>query len=128
MSCLLVGLLAIGVAWWWTGRETADPIPAFKDERAARTYLKSQEAAGKMTQVEAQLRLAEAISSIQKRQRKDSWRKAYTEKIRQIMDEQGISEEEAQAILKDKLKNKKGAKISNSTVRNKQPHDATNSK
>jgi len=105
---LLLAALVIGIVWWMLGRETAEPIPAFKDETAARTYLKSEVAAGNMTQIEAQVRLAEAISSIEKRNRKKGWQQAYAGKVKEIMEEKGISEEEAKGLLKERLKNKKG--------------------
>lgn len=105
---LLVGLLALGVAWWLMGRETTEPIPTFNDEAEARTYLKSQVVAGHMTQVEAQLRLAESISSIKKRDRKADWQKAFAEKVKETMNERNVSEEEAKEMLMEDLKNQKG--------------------
>lgn len=109
---LVAALLALGAAWWMVGRETTEPIPAFKDEATARNYLKSEVAAGNMTQVEAQLRLAEAKSSIQKRERKTGWRKAYAAKIKEIMEEMDVSEEEAKKMLEDLKKGGKGSKRS----------------
>lgn len=105
---LLVGLLALGVAWWLIGRETTEPIPAFKDEAEARTYLGSQVADGHMTQVEAQLRLAESISTIKKRDRKADWQKAFAEKMKETMNERNVSEEEAKEMMTEDLKNRKG--------------------
>ena len=107
---LLGGLLALGVAWWLMGRETTEPIPAFKNEAEARTYLKSQVAAGHMTQVEAQLRLAESISSIKKRDRKTDWHKAFADKMKEVMEEKDVSEEEAKKILEDLKKGGKSSK------------------
>ena len=105
-------LFALGIAWCVMGRETTEPVPTFEDETAARDYLKSQVADGSMTKVEAQLRLAEAISSIQKRERKAGRRKAYTAKIKEIMEEMDVSEEEAKKMLEDLKKGGKGSKRS----------------
>lgn len=106
---LLFALFMTGIAWWLMGRETTEPLAAFKDEASARTYLRSEVAAGNMTQIEAQVRMAEVITSIQKRERKDGWRKAYADKVGKIMEEKGVSEEVAKALLKDSFKEKMGA-------------------
>lgn len=106
---LMVALLTLGMVWWIMGRESVETIPVFADETAARDFLRSQVADGSMSKMEAQLRLAEAIASIQKRQRKEHWRKAYAEKIEEIMEEKDVTADEASRILEDFKKGKKGS-------------------
>ena len=102
-SILLILLPVLLIATWWQFWSVQPPsIPKFKDEASARQYLKTQVADGAMTELEARVRLAEALVQINKKDGKKDY-------IRKVMEKQGLTEKEAWEFLV-KQKQVKGAK------------------
>lgn len=109
-GCVLVAI--VGLIWLVFGNQRSVSVPAFKSEAEARSFLKEQVADGNISELEARVRLAEALSQIKKQERRQSWWKEYEEDISQLMEKKGISEDEAKALLKNSMKGKRKSKES----------------
>jgi len=111
---ILIGFTVVAILvllWSVFGNELFDNQPTFKNETEARVYLRSQVASGKMSEVEAQLRLAEIIAGQNKAQRKEnkkkraSGRKKMFESLNEAVERGEMTKEEAM----EKFKNRKTA-------------------
>ena len=105
VGCLLVALA--GLAWLVLGQQDSRSSPIFKSEAEARTFLKAEVATGNISELEARVRLAEAISQVKKQDRRQNWRKEYANSIQELMEKEGIGEDEAKAEFKASMKTKK---------------------
>lgn len=90
------------LAWFRFGADQEEIKQSFKDENSARQYLKAQVAEGNMTEIEARVRLAEALVQVNKKDRKKNY-------IRKIMEQEGLNEDEVKDYL-IKLKQEKSKK------------------
>ena len=107
---LLIGGILVAIAalvWVFFGTQPTLSLPAFKSESEARSFLKEQVADGRFSELEARVHLAEALSQIKKQERRQGWWKEYEEDIRQLMEKNGIGEDEAKELLKRSMKGKK---------------------
>ncbi|MDA7667417.1 hypothetical protein N8611_00270 [bacterium] len=107
---LLIGGILVAIAalvWVFFGTQSTESLPAFKSESEARAFLKEQVADGRFSELEARVHLAEALSQIKKQERRQGWWKEYEEDIRQLMEKNGIGEDEAKELLKRSMKGKK---------------------
>ena len=111
---ILVGFTVVAILvllWLVVVNEPFDQQPAFKNETEARVYLRSQVASGQMSEVEAQLRLAEIIAGQNKAQRKKnkqkraSGNKKMFESLQEAVERGEMTKEEAM----EKFKNRKKA-------------------
>ena len=111
---ILIGFTVVAILvllWSVFGNEPFDNQPTFKNETEARVYLRSQVASGQMSEVEAQLRLAEIIAGQNKAQRKESKKKGNSgkkemfESLREAVERGEMTKEEAM----EKFKNRKTA-------------------
>ena len=96
---VLVPVLLL-VLWTQTRDDQVSFPENFKNESSARAFLKEQVAEGKMTEIEARLRLAEALVQINKRQTKKEY-------IQKIMDKHYLDESQVKDFL-IKQKQEKG--------------------
>jgi hypothetical protein len=116
---LLTGSVIIAIislVWLMFGKQPSESLPTFKSEAEARSYLKDQVADGSMSDLEARVHLAEALSQVKKQERRQGRKKEYEEGIRQLMDEKGVSEDEAKVLLKRSMKGGKKSKASKGAV------------
>ena len=111
---ILIGFTVVAILvllWLVVVNEPFDHQPAFKNETEARLYLRSQVASGQMSEVEAQLRLAEIIAGQNKAQRKKnkqkraSGNKKMFESLHEAVERGEMTKEEAM----EKFKNRKKA-------------------
>lgn len=117
-SLLIGGILIaiVGMVWLIFGNQASVSQPDFKSEAEARSFLKDQVAEGTISELEARVRLAEALVQVKKQERRQDWWKEYQEDIRQLMEEKGVSEDEAKALLKRSMKGSKKSKTSKGGV------------
>ena len=110
---ILIGFTVVAILvllWLVVVNEPFDHQPAFKNETEARLYLRSQVASGQMSEVEAQLRLAEIIAGQNKAQRKknkkrkDSGKKKIFESLHEAVERGEMTKEEAMEKFKDRKK------------------------
>ena len=111
---ILIGFTVVAILvllWSVFGNEPFDNQSTFKNETEARVYLRSQVASGQMSEVEAQLRLAEIIAGQNKAQRKKnkqkraSGNKKMFESLQEAVERGEMTKEEAM----EKFKNRKKA-------------------
>ena len=120
IAILVPALLAL--AWFRFGTEQEEYQQSFQDEASARRYLKTQVADGNMTELEARLRLAEALVQINKKDRKKGY-------VRKIMEKQGLNEEEAKEyLIKLKLEKFKKSKFQKNEISKKNQDSAKEAK
>jgi hypothetical protein len=101
----------LGMIWLVFGNESFKAQPNFKDETEARSYLRSQVASGQMSEVEAQVRLAEIIAGQNQARRKGGKKKRASGKnqlfdsLMEAVDRGEMTKEEAM----EQFKNRKAA-------------------
>ncbi len=101
-GCIVVAVVSL--LWVIFGRSSSVSVPTFKSEAEARGYLKEQVAEGRLSELEARVHLAEALSRVKKQERRQTWRKAYEADIQRLMEEEGVSKDEAMVRLKSSKK------------------------
>ena len=120
LAILLPALLVL--AWFRFGAERDELKQSFQDETSARQYLKTQVADGNMTELEARVRLAEALVQINKKDRKKGY-------IRKIMEKHGLNEEEAKGhLIKSKQEKAKKSKFQKNETSKKNQDSAKEAK